>query len=71
MLESNMSALWDSIKTRVRLKPAFPSAFCLFWRTKAINSGVVGAGPYGFLSLWCGCYFDFLTPFISVMLLLF
>jgi len=33
------------------MTPAFPPAFCLFFRTNAINSGVVGAGPYGFFLL--------------------
>ena len=41
-MEIDTSALWDSIKTRVRSKPAFLSAFCLFLRTNAVNSRGVG-----------------------------
>ena len=44
LLESNMSAPWDSIKTRVAFSRLF-DGFCLFWRTNALNSGVLGVEP--------------------------
>jgi hypothetical protein len=67
LLESNMSALWISIKTRACFKLAFRPAFCLFWRTYAIKlRGVWGAEPPKvFISFVLFFYFAFFTIFIS------
>jgi len=50
------------------MTPAFPPAFCLFLRTNAKNSGVVGAGPYGF---YFHLYLYFEIPYLPVVFFVF